>query len=91
MVYLSARDLAARFAVSPKTIWVWTHDGMLPEPVHLGPQVTRWRIDSIEAFERERAAIKDNPQTKRAERAGAVSVRKRAEKKAKAECAEAAS
>lgn len=87
MLYLSARDLATRFAVSPKTIWVWTRDGMLPEPVHLGPQVTRWRIDAIEAFEREREAIKENPQTKRAERAGAVSVQKRAEAKAKREAA----
>ena len=87
MVYLSARDLAARFAVSPKTIWVWARDGMLPEPVHLGPQVTRWRIDAIEAFECEREAIKDNPQTKRAERAGAISVQKRAEEKADREAA----
>ena len=80
MVYLSARDLATRFAVSPKTIWVWASDGLLPKPTHLGPQVTRWPIDAIEAFERERAAIKENPQTKRAERAGAISVQKRAER-----------
>ena len=80
MVYLSARDLATRFAVSPKTIWVWASIGLLPKPTHLGPQVTRWRIDAIETFEREREAIKEKPQTKRAERAGAISVRNRAER-----------
>ena len=84
MLYLSARDLATRYGVSPKTIWIWARD-RLPKPVYLGPQVTRWRIDAIEAFEREREGIKANPQTKRAERAGAVSVQKRAEKKAKRE------
>ncbi len=88
MLYLSARDLATRYGVSPKTIWCWAaSDGMLPEPVHLGPQVTRWRIDAIEAFEREREAIKENPQTKGAERAGVASVQKRAEAKAKREAA----
>lgn len=81
MLYLSASDLATRYGVSSKTIWIWARDERLPKPVHLGPQITRWRIDAIEAFEHEREAIKENPQTKRAERAGAASVRKRAGEK----------
>lgn len=83
--YISADQLAERYSVDKSTVWRWASDGMLPEPVYLGPQITRWRIDAIEAFECERETIKENPQSKRAERAAAVSVRKRAELKAKRE------
>jgi len=83
--YISADQLAERFSVDKSTVWRWVSARMLPEPVYLGPQVTRWRIDAIEAFEHEREAIKENPQTKRAERAAAVSVQIRAKKKAERE------
>ncbi len=87
--YVSVTQLARRYSVDRSTIWRWVQRGTLPQPVLLSEQCTRWSMDAIEAFEREREAIKETPQTKRAELAGAVSVRKRAEKKAKREEAEA--
>ncbi len=85
--YVSVTQLARRYSVDRSTIWRWVQRGTLPEPVQLSEQCVRWRNGEVEAFERERKAIKETPQTKRAELAGAASTRKRAEKKAKHEAA----
>ncbi|MTD99926.1 AlpA family phage regulatory protein [Paracoccus sp. YIM 132242] len=59
MKYLSVKDLAIRFGVSIQTIWVWSGDGPycikgFPKPVKLGPQVVRWKLDDVEAWEASR-------------------------------------
>ena len=36
---LSARDTAAFYGVSPATLWRWTKQGHIPEPVHIGRRV----------------------------------------------------
>lgn len=54
-MYLSDKQLAARFYVSRLTIWRWHRtDPTFPRSVSLSPQCTRWRLDEIEAWERER-------------------------------------
>lgn len=60
--YLSSDALAARYGVTRKTIYNWTHAGRLPKQVQLGPNVVRWRRDEIEAFERAAAAARDAQQ-----------------------------
>lgn len=49
--WLTVKDLAARFQVTPTCIWNWVKAERLPKPHHLGPQVRRWRLSEIEAFE----------------------------------------
>lgn len=59
MKYLSVKDLAERFSVSVPTIWNWAGDGPysisgFPKPVKLGPQIVRWKLPDIEAWEESR-------------------------------------
>lgn len=52
-IYLSDKDLAARYGVIRGTIWRWLSEGRLPAPVHIGPNTTRWRLADLEAHERQ--------------------------------------
>jgi len=47
-LFLSDKDLAARYGVTRATIWRWLAEGRLPETVHIGPNTTRWKKSSIE-------------------------------------------
>ena len=47
-IYLTDRDLAARYGVSRVTIWRWSAAQILPEPIKIGPSTTRWKLDEIE-------------------------------------------
>lgn len=49
--YLSDVDLARRFCVSRITVWRWSKQGILPKPIPIGPNCTRWRGDEVEAAE----------------------------------------
>lgn len=40
---LSTNDLAARFGVSPATIFRWRAEGSLPAPLSLSKTTVRWR------------------------------------------------
>lgn len=53
--YFSDRQLAARYAVHPKTVWSWVRRGEFPEPMKLTAGCTRWRSTDVEAWESERA------------------------------------
>jgi len=50
-MYLSDKQVAARFGVCRKTVWMWARAGNLPRPVKLSAGCTRWRLAEIEAFE----------------------------------------
>lgn len=52
--YLSDRELASRYEVSRVTPWRWAAKGSFPSPVKLGPNCTRWKLSSIEAWEASR-------------------------------------
>lgn len=47
--FLSVTQMAERYSVSPDSIWRWTRAGILPAPIKINPQVTRWRLDEVEA------------------------------------------
>lgn len=52
--YISANQLAERYGVDKATIWRWTGRGILPKPIKLSPQCTRWRLAEIERRDAER-------------------------------------
>ena len=53
-IYLTDRDLAARYGVARPTIWRWAATQILPAPIKIGPSTTRWKLDEIEQYEAER-------------------------------------
>lgn len=46
-----------RWPVASATVWRWVSSGVLPAPVRLGPQVSAWPIEVIEAYEKAQAAV----------------------------------
>ena len=51
--FISDKQLAERYEVSRATVWRWSSSGRLPQPVHLSPGCTRWRVAEIEQRETE--------------------------------------
>lgn len=52
MLYLTDKQVAARYGVDRAAIWRWRRtDPDFPDPVKLTPGTTRWRIDELEAWE----------------------------------------
>ena len=54
--YISASQLAERYGVDKSTVWRWAQREILPAPVKLSEQCTRWRLDEIERRDAEREA-----------------------------------
>lgn len=44
-----------RLPVSNGTIWRWAAEGKFPAPIRLGPAVTAFDLDAVEAWEASRA------------------------------------
>lgn len=49
--FLRDVDLAARYSVSRNTVWRWTREGRLPQPIKLAPSCTRWPAEAIETHD----------------------------------------
>ena len=54
--YVSADQLAEHYSVNRSTIWRWAQRGLLPRPVRISEQCTRWDLDEIVRIDRERDA-----------------------------------
>lgn len=54
--YLTRQELQAEFKISSATIYRWMSEGKLPKPIHLGPNMVRWKASDIEAWLTEREA-----------------------------------
>jgi predicted DNA-binding transcriptional regulator AlpA len=39
-----------KLPVSPATLWRWVKQGKFPAPFKLGPGVTVWDVDQVEAY-----------------------------------------
>ena len=52
--YVSASQLAERYGVDRSTIWRWAARQIIPAPVKLSDQCTRWRLADIEQCDAER-------------------------------------
>ena len=55
-LYLSDKQLAARYGVHRTSVWRWLRENNLPKPVKLSPGCTKWLLNDIEAWEQERIA-----------------------------------
>ena len=47
--YASAATLARRYDTSIATVWRWAAAGLLPQPIKVGPNSTRWDIVACDA------------------------------------------
>jgi len=56
--YLSDKTVAERYDTSRATIWRWTREGKLPQPVRLSAGSTRWKLDDLLQFEKKQEIAK---------------------------------
>ncbi|MBF7054790.1 helix-turn-helix domain-containing protein [Halomonas sp. KAO] len=52
-LFLSVRQMAARYGVGRTTVWRWVSEGRLPTATSLSPGCKRWKLSELEAFEAE--------------------------------------
>lgn len=43
-------DVARILDVTERTVWKWTAEGRLPEPIKMGERWTRWRKEEIDGL-----------------------------------------
>lgn len=55
--FISVTQMAERYSISTDTVWRWSRDGLLPAPIKINPQVTRWRLDEVEARDAARQPV----------------------------------
>lgn len=60
-LYLTDRQVAARYSVGRATPWRWVKDSNFPPPVKLGAGCTRWKLADLKKWESDREEIYDNP------------------------------
>ena len=53
----STKDRKGRLPISPATWWRWVAEGKAPAPFKLGPNVTVWDLDEVEAFLAQQAEV----------------------------------
>lgn len=49
--YLTEKEVAVHFNVSPDSIRRWIRQGKFPKPLRIGTGTSRWRRKDIEAYE----------------------------------------
>lgn len=47
---LTVRQVAARLAIHPRSVWRLVAAGELPGPVKLSPRIVRWREADLQEF-----------------------------------------
>lgn len=47
-------EAARRLGVNRSTLWRWVKDGLMPQPIHLGPAVRGWNQSDLERWIAER-------------------------------------
>jgi predicted DNA-binding transcriptional regulator AlpA len=50
---LTVQDVARRFTVTPRTVWLWVQRGDFPKPRSAGPwrgRAPRWDAEEVEAW-----------------------------------------
>ena len=50
-VYVSDKELAARYKNSRATIWRWVDTRAFPKPIKFSPGCTRWRLADVQEWE----------------------------------------
>jgi prophage regulatory protein len=54
MQFLSDKSVAKRYEISRQSVWRWTQEGKLPQPVKLTNGSTRWKLTDLEQWEAQR-------------------------------------
>lgn len=53
--YATDRDVARRYGISRACVWRWAAEGIIPKPVKLAANTSRWDVRELDRFEAERA------------------------------------
>jgi len=53
-IYLKDTKIAERYDTHRITIWRWVKEGNFPAPVRLSPGCTRWLLNEIEDWEKDK-------------------------------------
>ncbi len=53
--YLTDRQVGQRYNVSRACVWRWAAAGVIPRPIKIAPNTTRWDLYQLERAESERA------------------------------------
>ena len=55
--FLTDLQVAERYAVSRPTVWRWVRIGHMPAPEAIGPNTRRWRVETLEQWDAQRAEV----------------------------------
>jgi prophage regulatory protein len=50
-MWLSDKEVAARYGVSRVSIWRWARAGKFPQPHKVSEAVTRWHVEDLDAYD----------------------------------------
>jgi len=56
-MYISDKQVAARFGITRVAVWKWVREMGFPAPYKLTPGCTRWKVADIEAWEQSRSQM----------------------------------
>lgn len=57
-VWLSDREVGARYGVSRITIWRWSKEiESFPKPRKLGPNTSRWNASELDGYDRQKMEV----------------------------------
>lgn len=48
--FLRVKDVAEMLSIGKSTVWLYTKNGILPQPIKLSPKVTVWKLSEIQAM-----------------------------------------
>ena len=54
---LIRQEIETAFSISSATIYRWMKEGNFPKPVHMGPNMVRWKASDIDAWLAEKEAV----------------------------------
>jgi predicted DNA-binding transcriptional regulator AlpA len=68
-IFLSKKDVARKFNISPSTVFRWANDGIIPPPIRLGPNTICWDEnelnEAIEEKKKDRGFLGHKPKKKK--------------------------
>ena len=47
---LSSAQVRQRLSIGKTTLYQWIDEGIFPQPIRLGTQITRWRAATVDAW-----------------------------------------
>ena len=68
-IFLSKKEVARKFNISPSTVFRWANDGIIPPPIRLGPNTIcrdeNDLDDTIEEKKKDRGFLGHKPKKKK--------------------------